>query len=66
MNLEKRHVTLKTGNEQLSTTGKNLLDFWRWNGSDLTCNATRGVLAEFIVASALGIDLSVPRIEWAA
>jgi hypothetical protein len=66
MNLEKRPVTLKTGNEQLSTTGKTLLDFWRWNGSDLANNATRGVLAEFIVASALGIDLSIPRTEWAA
>ena len=66
MNLEKRPVRLKTGNEQLSATGKTLLDFWRWNGSDLASNATRGVLAEFIVASALGIDLSVPRIEWAA
>jgi len=66
MNLEKRPATLKTGNEQLSATGKTLLDFWRWNGSDLASNATRGVLAEFIVASALGIDLSTPRTEWAA
>jgi len=66
MNLEKRSVILKTGNEQLSSTGKTLLDFWRWNCSDLVSNATRGVLAEFIVASALGIDLSIPRTEWAA
>ena len=66
MNLEKRPVTLKTGNEKLSETGKTLLDFWRWNGSDLASNATRGVFAEFIVASALGIDLSLPRTEWAA
>jgi len=66
MNLEKRPATLKTGNEQLSATGKTLLDFWRWNGSDLASNATRGVLSEFIVASALGIDLSTPRTEWAA
>jgi len=64
--LEKRPVTLKTGNEHLSGTGKTLLDFWRWNGSDLASNATRGLLAEFIVASALGIDLSVPREEWSA
>jgi len=66
VNLEKRPVTLKTGNEKLSETGKTLLDFWRWNGSDLASNATRGVFAEFIVASALGIDLSLPRTEWAA
>jgi len=64
--LEKRPVTLKTGNERLSNTGKTLLDFWRWNGSDLASNATRGVLAEFIVASAIGTDLSTPRSEWAA
>jgi hypothetical protein len=65
-NLEKHPVTLKTGSESLSATGKTLLDFWRWNNSDLVSNATRGCLAEFIVASALGIDLSVPREEWSA
>jgi hypothetical protein len=63
-NLEKRPATLKTGSEPLSATGKTLLDFWRWNNSDLVSNATRGCLAEFIIASALGIDLSVPRDEW--
>jgi hypothetical protein len=65
-NLEKRPVTLKTGNEPFSDTGKNLIDFWRWNGSDLASNTTRGRLAEFIVASAMNIDLSVPRKEWSA
>jgi hypothetical protein len=64
--LEKRPVALKTGNEHLSGTGKTLLDFWRWNGSDLASNATRGLLAEFIVASALVIDPSIPREEWSA
>jgi hypothetical protein len=65
-NLEKHPVTLKTGNEPLSDTGETLLDFWKWNGSDLVSNATRGRLAEFIVASALGIDLTIPRDEWSA
>jgi hypothetical protein len=65
-NLEKRPVILKNGDEPLSTAGKTLLDFWRWNGSDLASNATRGRLAEFIVASAMNIDLSVPREEWSA
>jgi len=32
----------------------------------LASNATRGVLAEFIVASAIGTDLSTPRSEWAS
>jgi hypothetical protein len=65
-NLEKHPVILKTGEEKLSASGKTLLDFWRWNGSDLASNATRGRLAEFIVASTLGIDLSIPREEWSA
>jgi hypothetical protein len=50
---------LKTGNEPLTVNGQNLdkslLDFWRWNSSDLLSNATRGRLAEFIMASALGV-----------
>ncbi len=40
-------------------------DFWRWAFSQLADNTTRGVLAEFIVAMALGIDLSQPRDAWA-
>ena len=65
-NLGKREVYLKAGTERLSDTGKTLLDFWRWNGSDLASNATRGRLAEFIVSSAFDIDLSIPRTEWDA
>jgi hypothetical protein len=41
-----------------------LLDFWRWSVSDLVSNATRGRLAEFIVANALGISISGVRDEW--
>lgn len=66
LNLDKRPVALKTGSEKLGSTGKTLLDFWRWSTSDLVSNATRGVLAEFIVAAALGVDLSIPRDEWDA
>lgn len=43
----------------------NLLDFWRWSASDLVSNATRGILAEFIVAQALGLETGV-RAEWDA
>lgn len=46
--------------------GMTLLDFWRWSASDLVSNATRGILAEFIVASALGINLDSVRDEWSA
>jgi hypothetical protein len=62
--------TLKTGKENLTYNGSqlpfSLLDFWKWSVSDLLSNATRGVLAEFIVACALGIDITKPREEWAS
>jgi hypothetical protein len=45
-------------------SGFTLLDFWRWSTSDLVSNVTRGRLAEFIVATALGIDVSGVRNEW--
>lgn len=39
--------------------------FWSWAYSDFLSNAQRGVLAEFIVASALGC-LDRGRVEWDA
>ena len=60
-------VTRKTGSERLHNNGKEisiqLVDFWRWSASDLLSNATRGVFAEFIIASALGLVDNV-RSEW--
>lgn len=57
----------KTGSEVFHASrqalGFALHDFWRWSVSDLVSNATRGRLAEFIVASALGISSDV-RDEW--
>jgi hypothetical protein len=47
-------------------TDFSVLDFWRWSVSDLVSNATRGRLAEFIVAKALGVPTSGVRDEWAA
>ena len=46
----------------LSTSVK---DFWRWSCSDLMSNATRGILAEYIVACDLGVATGV-RAEWDA
>lgn len=46
--------------------GKILTDFWAWNSSDLLNNTLRGALAEFIVASALGLDTDACREDWAA
>ncbi|MFO7867632.1 MAG: hypothetical protein R6U13_04600 [Desulfatiglandaceae bacterium] len=45
--------------------GPTLLEFWQWSASDLISNATRGILAEFLVASALGLTEGV-RSEWDA
>lgn len=46
-------------------TDHALLDFWRWASSDLLSNATRGVLAEYIVGLALGCADGTRR-EWDA
>ncbi len=62
-------VTSKTGDESFRHKGQpldqTLLGFWRWSASDLVSNATRGILAEYIVANALGIVEGV-RAEWDA
>ena len=59
---------LKSGSERFHCSGEalgpTLQDFWRWSTSDLVSNATRGRLAEFIVASALGISIAGVRDEW--
>ena len=44
-------------------TQHSILDFWSWGFSDLLMNSLRGVFAEFLVGSALGV-LQKPRIEW--
>jgi hypothetical protein len=69
---DKIEVKLKHGSEQFFESEEKplnfrLSDFWRWSVSDLVSNATRGRLAEFIVANALEIDLKTAvRDEWAA
>lgn len=59
----------KSGNEKFSLNGRalevDLLSYWQWVGSDLLSNTARGILAEFIVANALGIADKV-RLEWDA
>ena len=58
-----------TGNERFILKGSDsdlcLINFWAWAYSDCLTNTHRGVLAEFLVASALGIDLKQPREAWA-
>lgn len=58
-----------TGAEPFHVEGKPLefdvLSFWSWSASDLAGNAMRGVLAEYLVARALGLRTGV-RTEWDA
>ena len=64
-----RPVSRKSGEELFQENGASvemkLLNFWQWSSSDLLSNTLRGRLAEFIVASALGVA-SGTRIEWDA
>jgi len=60
----------KKGSEKFKYNGKvqkriALTDFWKWSSSDLITNATRGVLAEFIVSIAINKH-KVVRNEWDA
>ena len=59
---------LKDGDERFTREGKeenfDLLQFWRWAMSNLLDNVNRGTLAEFIVAKALGIELTKQRSSW--
>ena len=57
--LEAISVTKKTGDEPIHKDGQpighTLLSFWQWYVSDILSNATRGVLAEYLVACDLGM-----------
>jgi len=68
--LKRIKTSLRKGDEIFSFNEKEikttLSEFWQWSVSDLISNATRGKLAEFIVAKALDIDTNSPREEWAA
>ena len=48
-----------------SINSKTVCDFWQWSFSDLMQNTTRGILAEYIVATLLEIDDNV-RNPWSA
>lgn len=54
-----------TGSERFVGVQASVSDFWRFAMSDLRMNNTRGYLAEFLVARALGLE-DVSRVEWDA
>ena len=67
--LPKLDVERKSGTECFREGGSdldfNLLDFWQWSMSDLVNNTTRGILAEYIVAQALGVSNDKTQDAWA-
>jgi hypothetical protein len=67
MNLGPKKITKKTGQETFLSKSElkkmRLVDFWRWSTSDLLTNTTRGILAEYIVATDLGVD-EILRNDW--
>lgn len=59
-------MTVKRLNPETQFLGISHLtvgDFWKWAYSDLVTNTNRGVLAEFLVSSALGLNDHL-REEW--
>ncbi len=69
MDDELEHLVAKrmVGSEPFHYSGKplglDILGFWQWSASNLLSNAARGVLAEYIVACALGVADGV-RATW--
>jgi hypothetical protein len=56
---------LLVGDEPIVGTSAVVRDFWAWVLSDLRTNTVRPMLAEFLVAQAVGA-VAQPRIEWDA
>ena len=52
------------GGERFEGIDATVADFWRWAFSDLRMNNVRGILAEFLVAKAVGAT-EAPKEEWA-
>jgi len=70
MEVPELKASRRKGTETFQYNGQSikkstLIDFWRWSRSDLMSNATRGVLAEYIVAMAINRHRIV-RNEWDA
>jgi len=61
--LEPTPVEPLQGQEPFSGVGATVAEFWRWSFSDLRSNIVRGILAEFLVAKAVGARELV-RVAW--
>lgn len=69
MTLERLKIRRRSGEEHFRNGAQrldaDLMSFWQWSSSDLVSNATRGVVAEYLVALALDVDVGGVRDEWA-
>jgi hypothetical protein len=63
--LQPPQTRLLAGDEPIVGASAVVLEVWAWALSDLRTNTVRPMLAEFLVAQALGAA-SQPRIEWDA
>ena len=65
--MDMKHKVL-SGSELFEFEGSllpaSIKDFWAWSMSRLIADGPRGDLAEFIVNTALGIDMSEPKRGW--
>ena len=52
---KERKLGSETFNFKGNSSDFSLLEFWQWSASDFVSNTLRGVLAEYIVAKALGV-----------
>jgi hypothetical protein len=61
------HPERLTGDEPFTDRGQpigaTILDYWRWSASELMGNTSRGAVAEFLVARAVGADVGA-RDPW--
>jgi len=68
-NLPEIETTRKIGDEIFEFNGSSLpmslLSFWQWSSSDIVGNAMRGIFAEYVVASSVGMNSGI-RTEWDA
>ena len=51
------------GSENTTLANRTMLDYWQWAFSDIVGNTERGILAEYIVATAVGSD-KLKRGSW--
>ena len=66
--LDQKKQQKKSGQEPFHTASRSsdftVLDYWQWAETDLLNNTRRAIVAEFLVARAVGAT-DEPRVEWA-